>query len=146
MTTEIKLPDLGEGVEDASISRWLVKEGDAVKSGDVILEVATDKVDTEVIAPVDGTILKLNAGEGEIVALDAVLAIVGAAGESVASKAADQPAAEPKPAPAAAKIEAAQPAVPATPSTNGEVKATPVAKRIAAEKGLCTPRLDTYLA
>ena len=54
MATEVKLPDLGEGVADATISRWLVQVGDTVKAGDVILEVATDKVDTEVNAPADG--------------------------------------------------------------------------------------------
>ena len=51
MATDVKLPDLGEGVEDATISRWLVKEGDEVKQGDILLEVATDKVDTEVPSP-----------------------------------------------------------------------------------------------
>jgi pyruvate/2-oxoglutarate dehydrogenase complex dihydrolipoamide acyltransferase (E2) component len=143
MATEVKLPDLGEGVADATVSRWLVKEGDQVKAGDVILEVATDKVDTEVNAPVDGKVLKINAREGEIVALDQVLAILGAEGESADAQPA-QPAAEAAPAEAkpaeekpAAEPTAAPPPQPAQPSTNGqEIKATPVAKRIAAERGV----------
>ena len=65
MATDVKLPDLGEGVEDATISRWLVKEGDEVNEGDVLLEVATDKVDTEVPSPVAGKVLKINQAEGE---------------------------------------------------------------------------------
>lgn len=138
MATEVKLPDLGEGVADATVSRWLVKEGDQVKAGDVILEVATDKVDTEVNAPVDGKVLKISAREGEIVDLARVLAILGADGESTDAQPAAQPAtpapAEPKPA---AEQTPALPPQPAQPSTNGqEIKATPVAKRIAAEKGV----------
>ena len=68
MATEFKLPDMGDDIEDVTISVWRVSEGDSVNEGDVILEVATDKVDTEVPAPVGGTILKLMASEGEIVA------------------------------------------------------------------------------
>ena len=49
MATEVRLPDLGEGIEDATISRWLHQEGDDIKEGEVLLEVATDKVDTEVL-------------------------------------------------------------------------------------------------
>lgn len=135
MATEIKLPDLGEGVEDATVSRWLVKEGDQVKAGDVILEVATDKVDTEVNAPADGTILKINASEGAIVDLGTVLAVLGEEGESPEASA--PPAAEAK----ADESQAEAPAAP-TPSdetsetTSQEFKATPVAKRVAAEKGV----------
>jgi 2-oxoisovalerate dehydrogenase E2 component (dihydrolipoyl transacylase) len=143
MATEVKLPDLGEGVADATVSRWLVKEGDQVKAGDVILEVATDKVDTEVNAPVDGKVLKISAREGEIVALDRVLAILGADGENADAQPAQpaQPAAEAPPPQAESKPDAEQtpapPPQPAQPSTNGqEIKATPVAKRIAAEKGV----------
>ncbi|MCL4858220.1 MAG: 2-oxo acid dehydrogenase subunit E2 [Caldilineaceae bacterium] len=137
MATEVKLPELGEGVEDAAVSRWLVKVGDQVKAGDVILEVATDKVDTEVTAPADGAVLQINADEGEIVALDAVLAVIGAEGESTAD---DAPKAAPKPPASAPDADAAdaEPASTAVEvSVNGhEVKATPVAKRIAAEKGV----------
>lgn len=142
MATEVKLPELGEGVEDATVSRWLVKVGDQVKAGDVILEVATDKVDTEVTAPADGAVLQINADEGEIVALDAVLAVIGAEGESRADdapKAAPEPpaSAPAKDAPAADATDAAPASSPVDVSVNGhEVKATPVAKRIAAEKGV----------
>src|SRR5215217_4373498 len=85
MATDVKLPDLGEGVEDATISRWLVKEGDEVKQGDILLEVATDKVDTEVPSPTTGKVLKINQGEGSLVSLSDVLAVIGAAGESAGS-------------------------------------------------------------
>ncbi len=160
MATEIKLPDLGEGIEDVTISRWRVKEGDEVKAGDVILEVATDKVDQEVTAPADGKLLKINFKEGELAPVSAALGAIGAAGESVsangqAASAAtasedstptrepDAPAAlgkEPLPVgeEASAPSDARQPAA----SENGqEVKATPVAKRIAAEQGIALSKV-----
>jgi 2-oxoglutarate dehydrogenase E2 component (dihydrolipoamide succinyltransferase) len=153
MATQVKLPDLGEGVMDATISRWRVKEGDQVNQGDVLVEVATDKVDTEVPAPAGGKVLKLNYGEGELVALDAVLAVIGAEGESVGTEtpqaepqaeaeqpAVSQPAAEEpvsEPGGEAASEPVSEQAAPASPSDNGVgVKASPVARRIAADKGI----------
>ncbi|MBX3010482.1 MAG: 2-oxo acid dehydrogenase subunit E2 [Caldilineaceae bacterium] len=132
MATEVKLPDLGEGVEEASISRWLVKEGDTVNAGDPILEVATDKVDTEMPAPVSGKILKIHVRENEIATPATVLAMIGAEGESADSAPAAEKAAEPAPA---------KPATTATPPAEApadaqDVKATPVAKRVAAERGV----------
>lgn len=82
MATEIKLPDMGEGIVDVTISRWRVPVGGAVKAGDVILEVATDKVDSEVVAPADGMLLKTNFSEGSLAPVDAVLGVIGAEGES----------------------------------------------------------------
>lgn len=138
MATEVKLPDLGEGVEEASISRWLVKEGDTVNAGDPILEVATDKVDTEMPSPVSGKILKINVRENEIATPASILAIIGADGESVetapksngangaAKPAVEQLRTEPPPTePPAASVAEEQ-----------DVKATPVAKRIAADRGV----------
>ncbi len=155
MATEVKLPDLGEGVEDATISRWLVKEGDEVQAGDVLLEVATDKVDTEVPAPVSGKVLKINQPEGSLVDLNTVIAIIGAEGESVdsgdsggqaegASTAEAEAAAQNEretvaEAEESGKKDEADETSPqvATPSENGHaVKASPVAKRVAADKGV----------
>jgi pyruvate/2-oxoglutarate dehydrogenase complex dihydrolipoamide acyltransferase (E2) component len=133
MATELKLPDLGEGIADVTVSQWRVAEGDSVNEGDVILEVATDKVDTEVPATASGTVLKLLAGEGEIVSVDAVLAIIGQPGEEIGSvgsapAATESAPAEPAPAPVQ---EVTAPA----PSENG-AKASPVARRVAADKGV----------
>jgi len=156
MATEVKLPDLGEGVEDAAISRWLVKEGDEIQEGDIIVEVATDKVDTEVPSPASGKILKLIAGEGEIVDLSAIIAIIGEEGESVedaasASQAdaeeadteengeendavAEQDEAEETATDTRDSATAASDSVPD--SEDDDVKATPVAKRVAAENNI----------
>lgn len=146
MATELKLPDLGEGVSDVTISRWRVKEGAKVNSGDVILEVATDKVDTEVSATTDGVLLKINFKEGEMAPVDAVLGLIGEAGETVAAsgrrnEAAVAKTADLKPDAQAASTDGQEP----QPNVNGnraeaepetEVKASPVAQRVAADKGV----------
>ena len=79
MAMEVTLPNMGEEIEDVTISRWLVKEGQEVSAGDPLLEIATDKVDTEVPSPASGTVLSINFSEGEIVELDAVIAVIGEA-------------------------------------------------------------------
>ena len=130
MATEFKLPDLGDGITDVTISRWRVPVGAAVKAGEIILEVATDKVDTEVAAPADGTLLQVNFGEGALAPVTAVLALIGAAGENVGAAAPATAAAAPAPA--------AAPAAPAASATAvaEDIKASPVAKRVAEDKGV----------
>jgi pyruvate dehydrogenase E2 component (dihydrolipoamide acetyltransferase) len=83
MTIDFKFPDLGEGVADGEIKRWLVKEGDNVAQDQTIAEVETDKAVVEIPSPVAGTILKLNHKEGEMVKVGETLAIIGDAGELV---------------------------------------------------------------
>lgn len=142
MSTEVKLPDLGEGIADVTISRWRAKEGDTVNAGDVIVEVATDKVDTEVSAPASGTLLQIKFREGELAPANAILAYIGAAGESVngaatPAAAAPKPTAEPSPPPPVAA------AAPVEPTTDGrEIKATPVAKRLATELGVALDQIQ----
>lgn len=128
MATEVKIPDMGEGTSDVTISRWRVKEGDTVNAGDAIVEIATDKVDTEVPAPVGGRLLKILAAEGGLVPVTSVLALIGAADESSVAAPATAPVAAPT-APANAA-----PAAPAPDAS--EVKATPVAQRVAADRGV----------
>jgi len=78
---EIQLPAMGEGVIEATITKWLVQEGDTVKEDDAIVEVATDKVDSEVPSPWDGKIEKLLFGEGDIPKIGDPLAIIVTEGE-----------------------------------------------------------------
>jgi 2-oxoisovalerate dehydrogenase E2 component (dihydrolipoyl transacylase) len=77
------VPLLGEGVEEVTVTRWLKKEGDSVNELEPLLEVNTDKVDTEIPAPASGTVLKILAEEGVPAKVGAVLALIGKPGESV---------------------------------------------------------------
>lgn len=136
MATEIRIPDLGEGIADVTVSRWRVHAGDAVKAGDVIVEVATDKVDTEIVAPADGTLLAIHHTEGEIVALDVVLGVIGATGEQVGAAAPAAPPAAAAPPPVAAAAPPPVAAAAPAPVEDEAVKASPVARRVAADKGV----------
>ena len=85
MATKVLVPLLGEGVEEVTVIKWLKKEGDSVNELEPLLEVNTDKVDTEIPAPASGTVLKIVAEEGVPAKVGAVLAFIGEAGESVDS-------------------------------------------------------------
>lgn len=85
MATEIKMPQLGLTMTEGTINKWLKHEGDTVKAGDVLAEITTDKLTSEITTEVDGVVLKITAQEGEDVPVQGVLAIVGTAGESVGS-------------------------------------------------------------
>ena len=92
---EVTLPALGESVTEGTISRWLKEVGETVEADEPLLEVSTDKVDTEIPSPVAGTLLEIRFKEDDVAEVGAVLAIVGEA------TAAPEPKPEPKPAPAA---------------------------------------------
>jgi 2-oxoglutarate dehydrogenase E2 component (dihydrolipoamide succinyltransferase) len=138
----IKVPPLGESIVDATVSRWVKKTGDAVASGDTLVELETDKITVEVPAPKAGVISSVSAAEGDVVKVDQVL---GELDETAAAPAASAPAASapaaapapasdtPAPAPAAASPSAAASA--ATPQPAG-VKSSPAARRAAADAGI----------
>ncbi len=81
MSTPVKLPELGESVTEGTITRWLKSVGDTVEVDEPLLEVSTDKVDTEIPSPVAGTLLEIKAEEDETVEVGAELCIVGDEGE-----------------------------------------------------------------
>jgi 2-oxoisovalerate dehydrogenase E2 component (dihydrolipoyl transacylase) len=83
MATKVLVPLLGEGVEEVTVIKWLKKEGESVNELEPLLEVNTDKVDTEIPAPVSGTVLKIMAAEGVPAKVGAVLGFIGKPGESV---------------------------------------------------------------
>jgi len=78
---EIKMPKLGESIQEGTITKWFVKEGDTISEDDMLFEVATDKVDSEIPSPVDGVISKILFGEESLVAVGEVVAIVNTEGE-----------------------------------------------------------------
>src|SRR4051812_16678311 len=97
---DITMPQLGETVTEGTITRWFKKVGEPVAEDEVLFEVSTDKVDSEVPSPAAGVLSEILVQEGETVDVGTVLARVG--GEGAAPAAAPAPAAEPAPAPAAA--------------------------------------------
>ena len=82
MATEVNLPALGESVTEGTVTRWLKQVGDSVAVDEALLEVSTDKVDTEIPSPVAGTLLEIKANEDDTVEVGAVLAVIGEEGES----------------------------------------------------------------
>ena len=82
MATEVNLPALGESVTEGTVTRWLKQVGDSVSVDEPLLEVSTDKVDTEIPSPVAGTLLEIKANEDDTVEVGAVLAVIGDEGES----------------------------------------------------------------
>ena len=74
MPISVELPSLGESVVEGSVSRWLVSVGDSVETDQPLVEVTTDKVDAEIPSPTSGVVVKLQAQEGEVVQVGAVLA------------------------------------------------------------------------
>jgi 2-oxoisovalerate dehydrogenase E2 component (dihydrolipoyl transacylase) len=138
MATKVLVPLLGEGVEEVTVIKWLKKEGDAVNELEPLLEVNTDKVDTEIPAPASGTVLKILAEEGAPAKVGTVLAFIGRPGEAVEGSSA---------APAQTKTESkverqtSTSAQPATsdipPSTKQDIGfISPVVAKIAAEHGV----------
>ena len=83
MPTKVALPEMGEGVTDATVTQWLKKEGDQVKKYEALVEVNTDKVDTEIPSPMDGVVLKILQPADTVVAVNQVLCWVGQPGEEV---------------------------------------------------------------
>ncbi|QPL06384.1 2-oxoglutarate dehydrogenase, E2 component, dihydrolipoamide succinyltransferase [Actinomyces respiraculi] len=140
--TKVTMPALGESVAEGTVSSWLKAVGDTVEADEPLLEVATDKVDTEVPAPVSGTILEIRVAEDETVEVGTVLAVIGDPSEAStgAAPAAPAPAAEPEPAaPAAAEPTPTAPAEPAAPSAAAVASAayvTPIVRKLARDKGV----------
>jgi pyruvate dehydrogenase E2 component (dihydrolipoamide acetyltransferase) len=89
--TEVTLPELGESVTEGTVSRWLKQVGESVAADEPLLEVSTDKVDTEIPSPSSGTLLEIRVQEDETVGVGAVLAIIGQAGAEAAPSTEPQP-------------------------------------------------------
>ena len=131
----IKVPPLGESIVEATVSRWLKKEGDAVAPGDTIVELETDKITVEVPAMSGGVLTKRAHNEGDVVKVDDLLAEIDESGKAAAAPAATAPAA-PKASEAPKSAEPAKPAAAAPPAAPSDVRASPAAQRVAADKGV----------
>ena len=125
MAYEFKLPDLGEGLTEGEISRWLVSEGQDVAEDDPLVEIQTDKTTVEIPSPAAGKVTRILVGEGEVIPVGTVLVVIGGEpdGGFAAAEREAAPAQRPAGAPAAA---------PAT----GRGRATPLVRKIAQELGV----------
>ena len=143
MTIEIKVPEMGESVTEATVSKWFKKQGDAVKRDEPLLELETDKVTVEVPAPADGSIETISVKEGDTVQVGAVLGAIAEGAKATASPAV-KPAAATKPAAPnaapAAKAEAPKP-VAAAPAQQASAPVMPSVRRIAEESGIDPARV-----
>jgi 2-oxoglutarate dehydrogenase E2 component (dihydrolipoamide succinyltransferase) len=135
--TAIKVPPLGESIVEATVSRWLKKEGEAVAAGDTLVELDTDKITVEVPALAAGVLAKQAAKEGDVVNVGDVLGDLaeGASAGAATSAPAAQPSAPPAAPAAPASTPAAAPA-PAAAPTGGAAKVSPAAQRVAAEQNV----------
>ncbi|MFF8234216.1 2-oxoglutarate dehydrogenase, E2 component, dihydrolipoamide succinyltransferase [Streptomyces caelestis] len=135
--TDVVLPALGESVTEGTVTRWLKSVGDSVEADEPLLEVSTDKVDTEIPAPASGTLLEIVVGEDETAEVGAKLAVIGEAGAApAAAPAQEAPAApaqpeptpapaQPAPAPQAPAPQAQAPQAPSAPAPQQQVTPAP---------------------
>src|SRR6476469_6889973 len=127
MSTSVVLPALGESVTEGTVTRWLKKVGDTVEADEGLLEISTDKVDTEIPSPVSGVIEEILVQEDETVEVGAVLAKIGEGGSAPASDDAPSEAEQPAPEQPAAEQPAAEPEAPSTEAPAPAEAAAPAA-------------------
>ncbi len=139
MPTNVLMPALSPTMEKGNLAKWLKKEGDAIRSGDVIAEIETDKATMEVEAVDEGVLAKILVPEGsQDVAVNTPIAVIAGEGEDASAAAAPAPAAKPAAAEAPTAAPAAPAAAPAAPqaASGNRVFSSPLARRIARDAGL----------
>lgn len=160
MAEVVRMPKMSDTMTEGTLAKWHKKVGDKIKSGDLVAEIETDKATMEFESYQEGTLLYLGVKEGEAVPVDAIIAILGKEGEDykslleapAAAKAAPAPATASAPAPAPAKqaeAPAPKPApapapkpAPVVVSNDSRLKASPLAKKLAEQKGIDLSRMQ----
>ena len=143
--TEIVMPSMGADMTEGAIARWIKAEGDEISRGDKLAEIETDKTVVEMEAYAEGLLRKIVIDEGSLVQVGTVIAFIGAADDEVpevaaaeapkAEEKAPAPAATPAPAPVQQAASARTPVAAVPASAGGRLKASPIARKIAEEKG-----------
>ena len=148
MSTEVVMPQMGESIAEGTIVRWIKKIGDPIDKDEPLFEISTDKVDAEIPSPGAGVLLEIKVKEGETVPVNSVVAVIGVAGEKIASNETSAPTSAtasnaPQKAAAAAAVEAPRaadvpsvPVVPSGPQTIDDLRRTrssPLVRKIAKE-------------
>jgi len=133
---EFHLPDIGEGVAEGEVVKWLVKEGAEVEENQPLVEIMTDKVNVEIPSPKKGTVLRLKAKEGEVVKVGQTLLVIGEKGEQTVTTTSTPLAAEaPMSAPAKAQVVTSAPLT-SVPKRSQEILATPATRKLARDLGV----------
>jgi 2-oxoglutarate dehydrogenase E2 component (dihydrolipoamide succinyltransferase) len=144
LVTPVLLPALGESVTEGTVTRWLKAIGDTVAADEALLEVSTDKVDTEIPSPVAGVLLEITVAEDGVALVGAQLGTIGATSAASAGQPASAPVPTPAPIPTPAPVAAAPVLTPApvaaapvsAPTSSSGAYATPLVRKIAAERGV----------
>ncbi|MFI5211154.1 MAG: biotin/lipoyl-containing protein, partial [Gemmatimonadales bacterium] len=123
MSVSVSMPQLGESVTEGTVTRWLKKEGERVEADEPLLEVSTDKVDTEIPSPVSGILRGITVAEDETVAVGAELAVIDETGGEAAEAPAEATPAQAPPAAAPEYPQAAQEFAPPAQADAGQVPA-----------------------
>ena len=142
--TPVLLPQLGESVTEGTVTRWLKAVGDSVAADEALLEVSTDKVDTEIPSPVSGTLLEITVGEDGVALVGGQLGVIGVASTRAPAPAVATPAAPTATsaptvaasAPAAVNAPTNSAPVSNAPASNAHAYATPLVRKLAAERGV----------
>jgi pyruvate dehydrogenase E2 component (dihydrolipoamide acetyltransferase) len=129
MPYEFKLPDLGEGLTEGEIARWLVQEGQEISEDDPLVEVQTDKTTVEIPSPAGGKVARILVEEGKVVPVGTVLVVIGEDGAAPAAE--EQPRAEPSPG---ARPHASTPLKES--DSAARIRATPLVRKVAQELGV----------
>ena len=155
---ELQMPKLGESIEEATVTKWFVKVGDKIDDDDLLLEIATDKVDSEIPSPVSGTIIKINVEQDQTVPVGTIIAVIDTSGGDVVAEA--EPAKDSGGAPVS-EMEVEESAAPTSPKAEvvETIKETPLQAHeksggsdrfysplvltIAREEGISMQELDT---
>jgi 2-oxoglutarate dehydrogenase E2 component (dihydrolipoamide succinyltransferase) len=138
--TDVVMPQMGESIVEGTLTRWLKKVGDQVQRDEPLFEISTDKVDTEIPAPAEGVLTEILVQEGAVVAINTVVARIGAAGEAVTAA----PAVAAKPEPVAAGAAKPAPAAATAPAdAQAQPEAAPAPEPVAAAAAAPAPAAET---
>jgi len=153
MATEVVMPQMGESIAEGTITKWMKQVGDTIGRDEALLEISTDKVDTEIPSPAAGTLIKIVAEEGATVEVGTVIAIIGEEGEEAPDSPApakkEEPAPESEPEPAKSAQKQPSPAPVATAPASGVPRVangrfySPLVRSIASAEGVTAEQLKT---
>ena len=142
MAFEVKMPKLGLTMEEGTVGNWLKKEGDEVNIGDILVEIETDKLTTNVASEFTGVLLKIVSPEGTEVPVQGLIAYIGKAGESVGDAAVETPVSNIKQSPSVLETKPEIHAVAASIAIGKRIKISPLAKKTAIKLGVDYSRLS----